>query len=344
MKTGNFVPIAAIAVLVLVSLGFALGLLFAPTEAPPSVASSAESVTSVTPSSIDFFDTRSATVDITIGASQALKSPGGGMLTGFECREGMEISSGVAPFAINGEPVVGLSTAVPLWRDIHIGDEGPDVLALQSELSRLGQVLAVDGYWGWDSAKAFSDFMTTRGVAQKTNDPVSTTSIAWLPAPSVTTESCEVGVGTAVNAGTPLAKLPVSITSAQVRPIADVAPGERVLLVGSESVKVPPDGSIVDVAALRAILLSDEYLDAKAGNTPNSVSFDYSLATPIAVQAVPPSSVFDPSGSVACVLDDLGVTRVRVVASELGQTLVVSDRPLSGVNLAPDENQTCDLP
>ena len=54
-----------------------------------------------------------------------------------------------ANLSIDGAPLLNLATSVPLWRDLGVGDEGADALALRAELikhvrTEIGPIAAPD--------------------------------------------------------------------------------------------------------------------------------------------------------------------------------------------------------
>lgn len=93
-------------------------------------------------------DSRTVELVVTSSAAQPIRFAGSGTLTSVTCPEENILRSGTSTFAVDGQNVVPLATSVPLWRDLHEGDTGEDVRALQAELSRLGYSVGVDGILG----------------------------------------------------------------------------------------------------------------------------------------------------------------------------------------------------
>ncbi len=102
---------------------------------------------------------------------------------------------------------------------------------------------------------------------------------------------------------------------------------------------MPADGIITDSAVLAQILQSGEYQQARAESDTAAVTFDYLLAAPLAVDSIPPSALYGLAGDRGCVQEDGIAVRVEVVASQLGQTLVVPERRLGSVDLRPDPRE-----
>lgn len=67
---------------------------------------------------------------------------------------GDTVSAGDIVVRINGRPVFLLSSPFPFYRDLGVGDEGPDVLALQNNLIHLGYLSNADGRFGPATATA----------------------------------------------------------------------------------------------------------------------------------------------------------------------------------------------
>src|ERR1700704_2380964 len=85
-----------------------------------------------------FNDERPVEITVSRSISSPVTSPASGLVTSYDCTVGAEVASGSSFFAVDGAPVLALATDVPLWRDLAIGDTGPDVRSLQVELNRLG--------------------------------------------------------------------------------------------------------------------------------------------------------------------------------------------------------------
>lgn len=69
---------------------------------------------------------------------------------------GEQLYPGKAITWINDRPVIALPGDFPLWRDLHEGDRGSDVAALQKGLQKVGFSLSVDGIYGPATTKAIT--------------------------------------------------------------------------------------------------------------------------------------------------------------------------------------------
>lgn len=329
--------IGAVAILALVA-GATLGLLLAPVAAPPSLAPTT-GLASMTPVELPFADEIRVPFALSSGALQALRSPASGVLTSFACTDGGQATSGAVIMTVDARAVIGLSTRIPLWRTLEHGDEGADVEALQAELSRLGHDVPVDGYWGWASADAYSAMRETAGAP---DEDMALASIMWLPAPAATTTTCLVSVGSGIGAGTPVAELPVSLSSASARGNPSGAiEGPRMVVVDGQQFPLPDNGIVTDPVALASMLTSSAYATAKAEGDTSTVAYPVSLATPITVTVLAPGSIVAVDGDHGCVLAGTTPVGVTIVGSRLGQSFVVPARALQEVSLTPDPATRC---
>ena len=329
-----------IAVLVALATGAAIGIAASPVTPPGSLAG-AQPLVSVAVTPLEYRDPRAVSVTVTTAPAQSLRSPVGGLLTSFPCTESGTVSSVSALFSVDGVAVLGLATATPLWRDLDRGDEGPDVAAVQAELVRLGKGLTIDGVWGRVDATALAEVMAAAG-SPTSSSRLELRRIAWLPAPSIQTSACLLGTGSTVAPGEALAEFPVIPSAARVAGLpSDAVPGPRVIAVGEREHPLPADGIITDPAALADIVASTEYRQARAESETDTLELDDLLAAPVATISIPPSALIALDGTRGCVLDKGRATKVEVVASQLGQTLVIADRTLRSVDLHPDPDASC---
>lgn len=322
------------------ALGGSLVVLFVPAAAPASLASD-RALETVAPSVTEFGDPHEVKVALTVDSTSGLRSPVSGVLTSLSCGPGQQLASGTAPFTVNGAPVVGLATAIPLWRDIAVGDEGVDVSSLEGELLRLGAAVEPDGEWRWADARAFDALLGPAGVITSDEGTARLGSTAWLPAALTPVGSCPVGVGSAVGAGGIVVQFAPRVTTAMFTPPADGVEGARALALAGGAVPVGGDGAITDPAALAALTGSQEFAEADPQQDPRSISVPWVLVEPVPVTVVPPSAVYGLTGARGCVSAEGAPVAVRVIASQLGRTLLVPQSPLGDVLVRPDRGLPC---
>lgn len=269
-------------------------------------------------------------------------SPDSGVLTHFGCTPGAQIISGSAPLEIDGKRKLALATTVPLWRDLRIGDDGSDVKAIQAELSRLGQLVSIDGVFGADTALAYSKLGVSAGLSEASVSHFDRRDIVWLPAPIVTSASCTAQLGTDITAGEKISILDPPAAYVQVDTIpTDLVSGSRVLSVAGTKIAIDASGA-GEVAAGVAAQLADPSDDQSSEAKPRNG--DLLLAEPTSAFVVPPSAIFGLRGRVGCIQQDDLAIRVRVLGSQLGETFidVVSDYEVTKVRLAPARALRCE--
>ncbi|MGH1524518.1 peptidoglycan-binding domain-containing protein [Leifsonia sp. L25] len=334
-----FPRVAVIAVLVvaLLASGAAAVWLWMTSDPPASLAAP-RLATSAPVSYQDFSDRRAVTLRVESQPESRLESATGGRITSFACAPGATVESGTALVGIDGRPLVALATAVPLWRELALGDRGDDVTALQKELVRLGYVVTADGTVGRRTLAATITLFERAGDAAPDPERVEAARIVWIPAASVAFGECRASVGESHAAGDVLATTSGAITRVSViEPIADLADSERRLTVDSVAVAVDETGSVDDASALAALAATPSFLrddsakatgrggDAAEAENPGAIRGTLELATPVRVGVVPPSAVYAIKGSAGCVAAGDTALRVTIVGSQLGQTFVLFD-------------------
>lgn len=305
---------------------------------PPESLSPGVAPTSVPVTTSPFSDDRAVEAVATFAPERTLRSPGSGRVTSTSCRIGAPIESGTSLVAIDGVPVLNLATSVPLWRDITSGTKGPDVVALQTELQRLGHGVDADGDAGPATLAAVTALLASIG-ATSDSAGLRTSQVLWLPATSVVPSSCDIGAGDALAPGDPLAQLPAGLDAIVVKTLPDdLVAGERTLRLGLFQLQL--DGATVDAAELQRPDLVSAIGRPETGNTVTAQA-TLSLVDPVEVAVVPPGSVVS-DGDRTCVRAEGRPITVHVVGSQLGETFVVFDaaRPRD-VDARPEERLGC---
>lgn len=349
--TSSRLPSASVVGLVAVT-ALAIGagavlLVFPPDQ--PSALREPEPAAAVPVETRDDVDERQVQLVLQTGSPRRIASPRPGVLTGLSCSTGGEISSGDVVATVDGSPVVALATAVPLWRALTLDDRGDDVRGLQAELARWGVPVAVDGTFGAGTRRAVRSFLVARGVTMAPSDAVPVDAVTWLPSPQVRAEGCEGVVGSRVDSGDELVRLPVELQSARLATLPlDSSPGDRVVTVAGVTMAVSPEGVVTDPADLARLASTPDFVAAADDEAP-SVSVRWSLAEPVRVTVVPPTALVDVGDGTTCLqpVDDSGTprrpVRVDVVGSQLGQSYVVpaDGAAVTSVAPRPDGRITC---
>ncbi|RUR01106.1 peptidoglycan-binding domain-containing protein [Labedella endophytica] len=334
------------AVLVALVVAFAIGVGIAAivvAPASPQALETPDTITAVPVGVQPFDDARSVDVGFSLGSATTLTSPGDGRVTRFACAAGDSIRSGESLLAIDGSPVLTLSTRVPLWRDLVEEDTGDDVRALQQELARLGEPVTVDGILGTETLDALERRFRAIGDTEVL-EAITAMRILWIPSPSVAIDACELGTGASVAVGEPLATLAAGLAAATVEQLPDdLVPGERVLVVDGERLPLTSDGIVTDTAALATLTSSSSLREAVLGEA-TSFTASMELAEPVDISVVPPSAVVAIDGATGCVVAGDVARPVDIVGSQLGQTLVrFTDDAAAPPSVAvqPAESTTC---
>jgi hypothetical protein len=319
-------------------------------EDPPSLLAQPTTVGDASVTQRTFDDAKTVSMSVTVSSQQNALSPAAGRVSASACVAGQPLASGGMVVAVDGTPLIGLATSLPLWRDLERGDQGPDVTALTAELIRLQRLegQATDTMTG-PVVEAFNQLALNVGVAQSnlSSWTVARSGIVWLPEDSLVVESCPATVGSAVAPEQVVATFASTLTEARITTeLATTLAGDRVLLLdGRVEVAVPAEGLVTDPAQLAVIASSDQFRYARredAGATTVTVMGRLKLVAPIDVWVVAPAALVATGSDTGCVIGDGRTLPVRVIASELGQTFVTfDDQPPSSVRLNPPRDTLC---
>lgn len=318
------------AALVLVAIVVSAGVLVGRSRATPTLA------TAPPPGYLDvarqsWRDERPATLTLTLGGPGAVRAPRAGMVTATACTVGASVASGSAPVELDGVPVLALATGKPLWRDPTLGDSGADVVALHTELSRLGQSVSGEVVTA-ATIRAFNAAATAEGAAS-VRSGIAMASVLWLPASAVRVHACPAPVGTSVQAGSEVMTLTPPVVSARLAgPTGATATGEREFEAGGQSLALTSDG--VDRDGLAWLNAHPDVVTTVDGAS--TVRGIDRLRSPIEVYAVPAVALRSSANSgQTCVVARDGPHPVTVVGSQLGSAYVTSARALTAVSVDP---------
>lgn len=324
--------------------GGVVGFLVTPVAPPPTLRSPS-TLSTVSGSKVLFDDLQDASLSVEFHPGESLISRSTGLLTESRCQPGAETISGTSLFGIDGTRIVNLATALPLWRDIHLGDQGDDVRALQTELARMGHSIRVDGRWKSPDFDAYSRIVVAAGSLKPTEPIVSVDRIAWLPAPSVVVETCAAPRGNLISDGTPVAGFSPQVSTITITNNSDLTRehGARIISIGDVEFPLPEDGFLTDPAVFLAVVKSPEFRSSDSESNPRTVSFSTRLTTPIDAVAVSPAALSDVRDGTGCVQQKGAPIHVTILASQLGLTLVQAAEgdELSELDVPAEANATC---
>ncbi len=122
--------------------------------------------------------TERTTINATVGVSESrsidlvLPTSGSVVVTASGVASGSQVDSGQAVVWLNDRPVIALSGAFPLYRDLGPGDTGADVRLLQEALTALGYGLSADGQFGVATTRALTKLYERVGADAPTRQVV----------------------------------------------------------------------------------------------------------------------------------------------------------------------------
>lgn len=268
-----------------------------------------------------FSDPKTVNYSVVGGDDVLLKTTASGVVTDSTCAAGARLASGTSPYAVDETPIVAMSSGIPMWRDLAVGDSGSDVASLQAELSRLGYPVRADGTLGTETLAAFGKLR--RSLGSKGETTLTRSTVLWLPAETMIVKECDAHVGDTIAVGDTVVTLVGGARSGHINDIPrDMVVGARVLVLDDQRLPVASDGVIPDIppSTVRALPSAKPSGDAGANSGESSATLE--LADAIEVVGLPPSSIYAVENSSGCVLSKSGPFQVEVVASQLGQTFV----------------------
>lgn len=95
------------------------------------------------------------------------------VVTGRPLKAGETASSGQLLTEVNGRPLFGVLSAFSFYRDMGVGDRGPDVEALQNALAARSYGVTADGLFGKETAAAVKRWYDDSGYVPPTRDSAS---------------------------------------------------------------------------------------------------------------------------------------------------------------------------
>lgn len=286
-------------------------------------------------------DPRSILLDASFSSGSELYAGISGIVTSTACIEGQALRSGEPVLWIDDNPIVGLSTETPFYRDLIWGEEGNDVVALRGALAAIGFDVAPTGAYEGDVVDAVALLAETHGLST-TDGSFLMREYMWLPASQAPVATCEALVGQMYASNQPVAKTDAVLlelaVSAQLE--GKLVAGERQLDLFGAVVSLPETGSIIDAVILNEIASmpsAQKDLIAAPGSAATPIFATSALTHPLEVAPVPVTSVYGVTGDTGCVQSSQGEHRVMIIASRLGMSLVTFEgNPPSSVLINPE--------
>ncbi len=328
------VGFAILAGLVLVAIGATAAWLWVRPATPDDLAQPTASTSSPLEAQ-DFVDSRTVTLAVDKGGERGITANTAGTLTGYECTPGQSWSSGTSPAAVNSTPLLAFHTDTPLWRDLNYGDKGADVIAIQTELARLGYDVTVDGWFGWVTWDAYRQALENVGASAQPRT-LTLASLLWLPSIDTPVSGCPLEVGDTVEAGTHLAERSGELSAVAVTNLpTDLIEGDRKLTFGGVTAPLDENGHVTDADALAA-LADTSGIRSYDPDGDSDLTATIQLTEPITVYSVPVGAVSVP-GAAPSVTSNGARYPVAIVASSLGRSLVTFEtEPPATIDTTPD--------
>ena len=312
----------AIIAVMLVCLGVVIGLIVVPVDPPKDLTDDVDSL--YAPVTVqEFDDPRAIYVIYDTGLDVPLVAHTSGVVTRIP--EGRQVDSGGTVVTVDAIPLIGLATAVPLYRDLEWGDEGQDVRALNQELARLGFGTPDSPRFTEDTRAAWVSLQKKCGVVSPER-VVNLASVVWLPAARVQVVKWNFSLGALLPADGVLGTVPGFVDSARVAATdgSIIATEGRTVTVANQTTVFPDDGIITDPDFLEATIGTSKLVSSDGVEFLRQAQGTTQLDQPLTVLAVPPTAVFAIKASAACVeVDGVGIP-VTIVGSSLGVTLVTT--------------------
>jgi peptidoglycan hydrolase-like protein with peptidoglycan-binding domain len=324
----------------LIAIGALATALLLPTPTPDSLTNpdaAGTATLTVTPQRYD--GAHDIHMSPTLADAQVVRTQAWGVVTRTDLRAGATVASGGAPLSVNGQPLLALATAVPLWRDLGAGIKGVDVSALQTELARLGYAVEPSGTYGSATQAAVRDLLTAVG-GTSTNGSLPLAAVLWLPEPEITVASSTLRVGDSVAAGDAVAQMAGALRSlAMAEP-----PGNGwVVRYGDATAPIDQVGRVTDAAFLAMFEGTPEMQYHLDSGGKNLVAIEAALAEPRDVLVVPPGAVIPITAGKGCVVSEGRTVPVDIVSAALGRTMVaVTDGSTpTEIVIRPDPTVRC---
>ncbi|HYZ75830.1 MAG TPA: hypothetical protein VE596_00520 [Gaiellaceae bacterium] len=167
------------------------------------------------------------------------------VVTAIGLRVGEPVKTGDLLAVVSGVPTFAFVTRIPFYRDLGLGDTGPDVAALERALVAAGKLGKADSVFDSRTAAALNELYARAGASARGLDGrVRLGSSTSVPAGSEVAE-IDAAVGQLVTRGTPLMVLTARTPTATCRVpgAAAISAGERLSIGVVRSVASPDPAS-----------------------------------------------------------------------------------------------------
>lgn len=326
MKTRILTPLILTG-LSMLAVGVLAASLLLPTPTPDGLAA-AVSPDTTTASRQAFADERTVEASFETSPERSVTSRATGTVSETLCEPGHTVESGSRLLSVDGRPIIALHTGTPLYREIGAGDTGPDVLALQQELARLGYNAEGSGVYGWRTASGVNQLLKHVGELNP-DGRIGPADVAWIPESAITPTQCVAGLNSSLGDGAEIMKTGGQLTAVTFPAPANLREGKRTFTLFGVTTGLAKDGigktdvRITDQKFLDQVRSSDGYKTTLADQGGKKPTATLALEQPVDAIKVPPSAITGQNGTRACVSPDgKRAIPVTVIGSALGATLI----------------------
>lgn len=241
------------------------------------------------------------------------------VVTAIEVATGDTLRSGELVAAVSGEPLIAFVTDLPFYRDLSVGDRGPDVRALEEGLVVENRLERADDRFDSTTLAAVEAVYREAGWADRRRFVADA---AWAVPAGSRVSAVQVAVGDTVEADTALVVAQSGDGRWQCRIPAgiDVQPGDTWEVSGGDE---PATATVTDVGR------DEETRETVATVTlPDAIAADTEVAATVVAQISDGEVLTVPAGALFTAADSTAA--VRVVAEETVREVPVATGVAAG--------------
>lgn len=296
--------------------------------------------------------------------ASTVRSSAAGTITTVPLRTGDQLADGQVVFTVDMRPVIAATGIVPAYRDLSVGDEGPDVRQLQQLLVSLGFLTEAEADGHFDAATRRAVQRWQHSVAVTDDGTVRRADLLFVPhLPARVEVSDELSVGAPATPGMTaieaLGAVPTFSVELAAEQAATVPTSGKVDVVSADHTwpaqitdARTADGRLVLslTGADGGAVCGDECGDVPAGGGSSVIHVELELTPAATGPTVPVSAIgTDPTGHTFVTTDSGVRIPVSVVSSDGGVavvdglavgTTVQLFAPQGAASRTPDERET----
>lgn len=216
---------------------------------------------------------------VQVPPSHDISYNGTGIVTTVNIKEGDLVRPGNIVATVDSNPVIAVTGSnKPIYRDLHPGDSGYDVEAIQEILNQLGYRLSITGTFDENTQKTLESLYKNIGYTSPCGEKVCVLTGTFLKIPADLPP-----VSTTTSAGTNTAEKPVlfSTNSGSRHIVARIGVAQRADFKDQPEITVKsPDGEIIRTADY-------SFSDFKEGNDSTLPGYDLTINLPQDLETTP---------------------------------------------------------